>query len=115
MSVIGLQIWAEGVKAVTIQWFQEGDPLVSVSTGCLLQYTHTLMDFTPPRTTCHAIIMKQLMRQTVLKLIRFMNGVLVCSTTQGNGNTRFGLPFSSMKFTSITMNVYMQNKTTLTV
>jgi len=44
-----------------------------------------------------------------------MNGVLVCSTTQGNGNTRFGLPFSSMKFTSITMNVYMQNKTTLTV
>ena len=43
-----LQIWAKGVKDVTVQWFNqqlrrlsvEGDPLVGVSMGYLLQHTH---------------------------------------------------------------------------
>jgi hypothetical protein len=42
-----LQIWAEGVKDATVQWFHqqlrklsvEGDPLIGVSTGCL-QHIH---------------------------------------------------------------------------
>jgi hypothetical protein len=118
-SATELQIWAEGVKDVTVQWFHqqlrrlsaEGNPLVGVSTGCL--NTHTLTDFTPLKTNCHAIILKRLIHQTVLKLVRFLNGVLLCSTAQGNGNTRF--TFSSINFTSIIMNVYLQNKITLTV
>jgi hypothetical protein len=118
-STTELQIWAEGVKDVAVQWFHqqlrrlsaEGNPLVGASTGCLFQHTHTLMDFTPLRTTRHAIILKRPIHQTVLKLIQFVNGVLLCSTTQGNGNTRF--TFSSINFTSITMNVYLQNKITL--
>jgi len=120
-SATELQIWAEGVEDVTVQWFHqqlrrlsaEGNPLVGVSTGCLFQHTHINGFYSTQRTTRHAIILKRLIHQTVLKLIGYVNGVLLCSTTQGNVNTRF--TFSSINFTSITMNVYLQNKITLTV
>jgi len=113
-----LQIWAEGVKDVTVVVQPTAQEVVcgGQPTGWCVNgispSTHTLMDFTPPRTTRHANILKQLIHQTVLKTHMICEWCASLYHNTRKWKYKVWFTFSAINFTSITINVYLQNKIT---